>query len=75
VWLALLGYAVFWVWALVALLGEKREGREIERLTWVIVLILLPVLGLILYAFLGPGAQEDREAAARRKPWESSDQA
>lgn len=50
-------YLILWVWSLAAVLIEKRKDREIEKLTWVIVLIFLPVIGLVFYAVFGPGVE------------------
>ena len=43
---------VFWVWMLVHAISNKglTDG---ERVAWVLVIIFLPVLGSILYVFLG----------------------
>jgi len=60
-------YLILWIWSLAAVLSEKRKDREIEKLTWVIVLIFLPVLGLILYATLGPGAEATEEDEKRKE--------
>jgi uncharacterized membrane protein YhaH (DUF805 family) len=54
-------YLVLWIWSLIAVLSEKRKDREIEKLTWVIVLIFLPVLGVALYAAFGPGGEITEE--------------
>ncbi len=54
-------YLVLWIWSLIAVLSEKRKDREIEKLTWVIVLIFLPVLGVALYAAFGPGGEFTEE--------------
>jgi hypothetical protein len=50
----LLGLAgfVFWLWMLIHAIGNKglTDG---ERIVWVLVIIFLPLLGSILYFFIG----------------------
>lgn len=40
---------VFWIWMLVDCLERKRFE---DKLVWVIVMILLPLLGSVLYYFI-----------------------
>jgi hypothetical protein len=48
-----LGLTVFWVWMLIDVLrGEEIELRRGEKLTWVLVVVLLGLLGAVLYWFL-----------------------
>ncbi|MGC9001176.1 PLDc N-terminal domain-containing protein [Caldisericum sp.] len=42
---------VLWIWALIDLL--KSEFTGYNKLIWLLVLIFLPLLGLILYYFIG----------------------
>jgi|GEM_PF-936541 len=45
-------YFVFWVWSLVSVLSNKRlDGTN--KILWFLVIVVLPVLGPILYYFLG----------------------
>ena len=43
---------VFWLWMLIHAITNKglRDG---EKIAWVIVVILLPILGALLYFFIG----------------------
>jgi Phospholipase_D-nuclease N-terminal len=49
--LGLAGFA-FWLWMLIHAIGNKglTDG---ERIVWVLVIIFLPLLGSILYFFIG----------------------
>ena len=51
---ALFGIAgfAFWVWMLVHSITNKGLGDG-EKIAWVLVIIFLPVLGCILYFFIG----------------------
>ncbi len=42
----------FWIWMLIHAITNKGL-RDTEKVIWVIVVIFLPVLGPILYFFLG----------------------
>ena len=42
----------FWLWMLVHAIGNKAL-TDGERIVWVLVIILLPFLGSILYFFIG----------------------
>ena len=45
------------VWAIINILQSSASNEK--KLLWIIVVVLLPVLGLILWFFLGP---RDRKA-------------
>ena len=51
---ALIGLAgtIFWVWMLVHAITNKGLGDG-EKIAWVLVIIFLPLLGCILYFFIG----------------------
>jgi hypothetical protein len=49
--LSLAGFA-FWIWMLVHAISNKGLADG-ERIVWVLVIIFLPLLGSILYFFLG----------------------
>lgn len=40
------------IWALISILGSSEPPTT--KLIWALVVILLPVLGLLLWLFLGP---------------------
>lgn len=42
----------FWLWMLIHAIGNKGLSDG-ERIVWVLVIIFLPLLGSILYFFLG----------------------
>jgi len=58
---AVVGLALFafWLWMLINAIGNKGLSDG-ERIVWVLVIIFLPLLGSILYFFIGrtkgPGA-------------------
>ncbi|MGE9295881.1 MAG: PLDc N-terminal domain-containing protein [Puniceicoccales bacterium] len=58
-------YLVLWFCAMVSVLGD-RELSEITKLTWVIVLLFAPVIGLLLYAVVSPGGQDIETLQAER---------
>jgi low temperature requirement protein LtrA len=43
---------ILWVWVLIDILKSRFE-TEITKVVWLLVVLLLPVLGLILYLLLG----------------------
>jgi hypothetical protein len=45
-------YLAFWVWMLIHAIGNKGLSDG-EKVVWVLVIIFLPVLGSILYFFIG----------------------
>jgi hypothetical protein len=51
---ALVGLAgtVFWIWMLVHAITNKGLGDG-EKIAWVLVIIFLPLIGCILYFFIG----------------------
>ena len=50
----LIGLAVFafWVWMLIHAITNKGLG-DVEKIVWVLVVIFLPLIGSILYFFIG----------------------
>ena len=59
------GYNIIWgllilagdIWAIINILQSSASNEK--KLIWIIAVVLLPVLGLILWFFLGP---RDRKA-------------
>ncbi|HTL16306.1 MAG TPA: PLDc N-terminal domain-containing protein [Patescibacteria group bacterium] len=51
---AIIGLAgtVFWIWMLVHAITNKGIGDG-EKIAWVLAIIFLPVIGCILYFFIG----------------------
>ncbi len=47
-----IAFAVLWIWALIHALTHEFPTVE-EKVIWLAVIILLPVIGLILYYFIG----------------------
>ena len=56
VWLVMAAFGLacfaFWLWMLIHAITNKGLGDG-EKIVWVIVVIFLPVLGPILYFFIG----------------------
>ena len=46
-------YTVIVVWAIIDLLGSRRSGST--TLIWLLVILILPVIGSILYFVMGRG--------------------
>lgn len=40
------------IWAIVQIFGSKEE--DIKKVIWTVVIIALPLLGLIIWYFIGP---------------------
>jgi phospholipase D-like protein len=51
---AVLGIAgfVFWLWMLIHAITNKGL-EDVEKIVWVLVIIFLPVIGSIIYFFIG----------------------
>ena len=43
--------AIFWLWALIDILKSDFKGSN--KIIWLLLVILIPVLGFILYFFIG----------------------
>lgn len=63
VFLISVGVVVLWIWSLVNLLSSSVKNST-EKLLWVLVILFLPVLGPILYVFIGT---DKKKAKATRK--------
>ena len=46
------------IWAIVSVLQSSASNEK--KLIWIVAVVLLPLLGLILWFFLGPGAPGQR---------------
>jgi hypothetical protein len=55
--LGLLHFLV-WVYAVVQILGSRAETGD--KILWILVVLILPLLGLVLWLFLGPGSPRKR---------------
>jgi hypothetical protein len=44
----------FWLWALIDLLKSEFENSS-NKIIWLLVIILLPIIGSLLYLFVGKG--------------------
>ncbi|HMN40862.1 MAG TPA: PLDc N-terminal domain-containing protein [Phycisphaerales bacterium] len=46
-------HLIVWIWAIVDIL---KSGKSVgEKLLWILVVLLLPLIGLILYILIGRG--------------------
>ena len=43
------------IWALVVIL--QSGGSPLEKLVWVIIILVLPLIGFILWYLIGPGSK------------------
>jgi hypothetical protein len=43
------------IWALVVIL--QSSGSPLEKLVWVIIILVLPLIGFILWYLIGPGSK------------------
>lgn len=50
-WLVAVAAFVFWLWALIDLLRSEFTGSN--KIVWLLTVILLPLLGAVLYWFIG----------------------
>jgi hypothetical protein len=44
------------IWALIAIL--QSGGAPLEKLIWVLVIIIMPVIGFFLWYIFGPGSKK-----------------
>jgi hypothetical protein len=70
-------YLLVWVVVLGVILTRK-DLDPVTRLTWVLVVILVPVAGILLYLFLSParefkchGQYRDESDSLSGTPWEN----
>ena len=47
-------HLIAWVYALVKILGSGASSGD--KILWVLVVFLLPLIGLIIWLFMGPGS-------------------
>ncbi len=50
-WLLAAAAFVFWLWVLIDILKSEFEGAN--KIVWLLTVILLPLLGAVLYWFIG----------------------
>jgi hypothetical protein len=43
------------IWALIAIL--QSGGTPVERLIWVIIILVLPLVGFLIWYLIGPGSK------------------
>ena len=43
-----------WVYALVRILGS--DASTGDKVLWILVVLILPLIGLLIWVFLGPGS-------------------
>jgi len=48
------------IWAIVSILQSSASNEK--KLIWIVAVVFLPLLGLILWFFLGPGAPGQKRA-------------
>lgn len=46
-------HLILWIWAIIDILGSGKSAGE--KLLWILIVLLLPLIGLILYVLLGRG--------------------
>lgn len=46
-------HLILWIWALIDILGSGKSAGE--KILWILIVFLLPLIGLILYILLGRG--------------------
>jgi hypothetical protein len=51
---ALLGliHLVLFIWALISIVGSSASG--LSKLLWILIVLLFPLIGLIVWFFVGP---------------------
>lgn len=62
-WLLALAAFVFWIWVLIDILKSDFTGSN--KVVWLIAVILLPLLGAVLYWFIG---REQKVRGEKREP-------
>ena len=48
------------IWAIVSIFQSSASNEK--KLIWIVAVVLLPLLGLVLWLFLGPGSPGNRRA-------------
>lgn len=46
-------HLILWIWAIIDILGSGKSAGE--KLLWILIVLLLPLIGLILYVLIGRG--------------------
>ena len=46
-------HLIVWIWAIIDILKSGKSAGE--KLLWILVVLLLPVIGLIIYVLMGRG--------------------
>ena len=64
----IVGFAclAFWIQCVVRVAQEKTED-PLDRIVWLLIVLLLNVLGAALYVAFGPQAKEDQQRAKIRE--------
>ena len=47
-----------WIYAVVQILGSPAETGD--KILWILVVLILPLLGLVAWLFLGPGSPRNQ---------------
>ena len=70
----ILAWTAVWIWTLALILG-RRDFDSVTKLTWVVVVIFVPVFGVFLYAFIAPERWSPEKADGRDDlygtPWKN----
>jgi len=64
VFLIIAAFAVFVIWTLVDMLTSKNDPSW--KILWLLVIVLLPLLGSVLYYFIGRGQKAAKKKTARK---------
>src|SRR3989304_6109137 len=64
VFLIIAAFAVFVIWTLVDMLTSKNDSSW--KILWLLVIVLLPLLGSVLYYFIGRGQKAAKKKTARK---------
>lgn len=60
------GMVILWIWSLINLLSSTVKSST-EKLIWLLVILFLPVLGPILYLFIGVDKKIKIKTKAKKK--------
>ena len=70
-WLIFILFLVLWLWSVVTVAKAKTKD-PLDRIVWLLIVLLLNVVGTLLYLCFGPALEEDfnlrKTRSAENKP-------
>jgi hypothetical protein len=57
--------AILWVLALIDLISKRSDLERTQRWAWILIVVLLPIVGSIIYFAMRPVLDDEREKALK----------